>query len=205
MKDNSFLGNDDIFEILGKTNLSAEMISSVKDLLKELDNSRSEMMDVYKKTVDNKARRYDKQIEHMNALFNKEIEYLIRMSEQGDLNPEQKEELSKKIAEKITDAQKVFAEIIAKANEESDKETAKSQEETARSDNQKIESFNSIATVIAGAVLVLSGTGVVIKNPKNLKVGAGLIGLGLASLGVPAAKKLLPLLQSKDDVEINDA
>lgn len=204
MKDNSLLGNGDIIKILSKTTLSAEMISSVKELLKVLDNSRAEMIDVYKKVGDDKARRYDKEIDHLNELYKMEIEYLIRMAEKEDISPEQKEELSKKIAEKIIETKKVFDEIIAKANEESDKESAKVKEETVRSDKQKTESVGSIASVIAGATLILSGTTVVVKNPKDPKIGAYLILVGLGCLGIPETKKLLPLLQSEVDIFTKD-
>ena len=136
----------------------------------------------------------------MNSLFNKEVDYLIRASEDESLTIEQKEEVSAKIAEKINDAQKAFDEIIAKANEESDRDTVKAQEETERSEKQRVESFASIATVLAGATLTLSGVGVVVKSPKNLKAGLGMIGLGLTALGVPVAKKYLPLLQHQSIV-----
>ena len=192
--------DNEIFKTLSKANLSPEMLAAVKDLIGELDSSHRKLMEITSKSTSDKTSRFDKQIEHMNSLFNKEVDYLIRASEDESLTIEQREEVSAKIAAKINDAQKAFDDIIAKANEESDKDMVKAQEETERSEKQKVESFASIVAVLAGATLTLSGVGVVVKSPKNLKAGLGMIGLGLTALGVPVAKKYLPLNQQQSVV-----
>lgn len=204
MKDKSISGNDDVSKILSKMNLSPEMLASVNDLYKELDKSRADLMDIYKRVGDDKARRYEKQIENLKELGKIDIEYLIRVAEKEDTTPEQNEEYSKKIAEKISDVNREIGEIIARANEDSDKDAAKAKDETARSDKQKIDSFGSIVSRIAGGALILAGSAFVVNNPKNPKTGAGLILVGLGCIGLPEARKLLPLLQSTDDVNPED-